>query len=241
MEAPETINISRFPVLSTTREWLAQHLLGVIARGEKTALFFANTNFIVKNRFVLEADPARRYLIVNDGVGMDIAARLMQGRRFAANLNGTDFTPYLFAQSMQPLRVFMLGAQPDILAKAVTHVRTVLGQDVVGSCDGHAGIGSAPDLVQQINATHAQVVLVAMGNPIQERWILAHQDALDANVLVGVGALFDFWSGGKRRAPAFVQRIHMEWFYRLLQEPRRLLRRYTWDILVFLRECARYR
>ena len=106
---------------------------------------------------------------------------------------------------------------------------------------GHAGIGSAPDLVQQINATRAQVVLVAMGNPIQERWILAHQDALDANVLVGVGALFDFWSGGKRRAPAFVQRIHMEWFYRLLQEPRRLLRRYTWDILVFLRECARYR
>ncbi len=225
MEAPETINISRFPVLSTTREWLAQHLQGVIARGEKTALFFANTNFIVKNRFVLEADPSRRYLIVNDGVGMDIAARLMHGRRFAA----------------QPLRVFMLGAQPDILAKAVTHVRTVLGQDVVGSCDGHAGIGSAPDLVQQINATRAQVVLVAMGNPIQERWILAHQDALDANVLVGVGALFDFWSGGKRRAPAFVQRIHMEWFYRLLQEPRRLLRRYTWDILVFLRECAKYR
>jgi len=63
----------------------------------------------VKNRFVLEADPSRRYLIVNDGVGMDIAARLMQGRRFTANLNGTDFTPYLFEQSAQPLRVFMLG------------------------------------------------------------------------------------------------------------------------------------
>src|SRR5471032_2989510 len=208
MEAPEIIRISQFPVLSTTREWLAQHLLGVIARGEKTALFFANTNFIVKNRFVLEPDQVRRCVIVNDGIGMDIAAKLLQGRRFAANLNGTDFTPFLFQQSPQPLRVFIRGAQ---------------------------------DLVQQINATGAQLVLVAMGNPLQERWILEHQDGLTANVLVGVGALFDFWSGGKRRAPAFVQRIHMEWFFRLLQEPRRLLRRYSWDILVFLRACFKYR
>ncbi|MBB5369728.1 MULTISPECIES: WecB/TagA/CpsF family glycosyltransferase [unclassified Janthinobacterium] len=241
MDAPEIIRISQFPVLSTTREWLAQHLLGIIARGEKQALFFANTNFIVKNRFVLAPELVRRCVIVNDGIGMDIAAKLIQGRRFASNLNGTDFTPFLFQQSPQPLRVFMLGAQADVLAKAVRYVREVLGQEVVGSCDGHAGIRNAHDLVQQINATRAQVVLVAMGNPIQERWILEHQDALSANVLVGVGALFDFWSGGKRRAPAFVQRIHMEWFYRLLQEPRRLLRRYTWDILVFLRACFKYR
>jgi len=241
MEAPEIIRISQFPVLSTTGEWLAQHLLGVIALGEKKALFFANTNFIVKNRFVLEPDHVRRCVIVNDGIGMDIAAKLFHGRRFAANLNGTDFTPFLFRQSPQPLRVFMLGAQPEVLAKAVAYVRTVLGQEVVGSCDGHAGIRGAHDLVQQINATGAQVVLVAMGNPLQERWILEHQDALTANVLIGIGALFDFWSGGKRRAPAFVQRIHMEWFFRLLQEPRRLLRRYSWDILVFLRACFKYR
>ena len=241
METQEILRISQFPVLSTTRETLAQRLLEVIARGEKLALFFANTNFIVKNRFVLAEPDSQRFIIVNDGVGMDIAARLMKVGRFAANLNGTDFTPYLCARSPQPLRLFMLGARPDVLARAVIHARMVLGQEVVGSCDGHDGLRQSADLVGEINASRAQLVLVAMGNPIQEQWILQHQQALDANVLVGVGALFDFWAGGKPRAPAWVQRLRMEWFYRLLQEPRRLLRRYTWDILVFLRQCYKYR
>lgn len=241
MDKQEIVTISQFPVLSTTREPLAQRLLDVIARGDKLALFFANTNFIVKNRFVLSEPDSGRFIIVNDGIGMEIAARLMKAGSFMSNLNGTDFTPYLFAHSAQPLRVFMLGARPEVLARAVSHARTVLGQEVVGSCDGHDGLRQSQDLVARINASRAQVVLVAMGNPIQEQWILRNQQALDANVLIGVGALFDFWAGGKPRAPVWVQRLRMEWFYRLLQEPRRLLRRYTWDILVFLRQCYKYR
>jgi beta-1,4-glucosyltransferase len=241
MATEQIVKISQFPVLSTTRELLAQRLLGVIARNEKTALFFANTNFVVQCRFLLTEAADRPHVIVNDGVGMDIAAKITGAGRFQANLNGTDFTPYLFQQSPQPLRVFMVGAQPDVLARAVAYVRGTLGQDVVGSCDGFAGLRQATDLVAQINAARAQVVLVAMGNPRQERWIIEHQAQLDANVLVGVGALFDFWSGGKRRAPLLVQRLRMEWFFRLLLEPRRLLRRYTWDIGIFLRHCIKYR
>lgn len=63
----------------------------------------------------------------------------------------------------------------------------------------------------------------------------------NARILVGVGALFDFWAGDKPRAPVFVQKIRMEWLYRLGLEPRRLARRYTVDILRFLMYCYRYR
>lgn len=241
IDAAVILPIAQFPVHSTTPSRLAAHLLRTVEQGGQVALCFANTNLVVQCRFLLEhaSDPA--LLLVNDGIGLDIAAKWLHGRRFEANLNGTDFTPCLFAHSPRPLKVFMLGGKPEVLARAVRHVETQLGQQVVGSCDGYQGMRDAPELVQRINDSGAQVLLVAMGNPLQERWIMRHRAALRANILMGVGALFDFWAGDKARAPRLVQRLRLEWLYRLALEPRRLLRRYTWDILVFLRHCHKYR
>jgi beta-1,4-glucosyltransferase len=233
--------ISQFDVLSTTPEQLAGRLLEAVDERRRVALLFANTNFVVKCRFLLEAPSAIETVIVNDGVGMDVAAMLLHRRRFAHNLNGTDFTPYLFERAGRPLRVFLLGARPEILDRAVEHARTALGQNVVGSSDGFEGAADPIDLERRINAARPDVVLVAMGNPLQERWIVEHAPHLDAALFVGVGALFDFWAGGKRRAPAAFRRLRIEWLYRLGLEPRRLVRRYTLDIAVFLRQCLRYR
>ncbi len=242
MEArAEILSISQFPVLSTTGDALAERLLGRLARGEQTVLFYANTNLVVKCRFLLDHVNDPGMLLVNDGIGLDIAAKLLHGKRFADNLNGTDFTPLLFARSARPLKVFMVGGKPEILARAVAHVQQQLGQQVVGSCDGYDGLRTAADIDQRIHASGADVVLVAMGNPIQERWILEHRTALEGGIWMGVGALFDFWAGDKPRAPRLMQRLRLEWLFRLSLEPRRLLRRYTWDILVFLRMCLKYR
>lgn len=241
MDNQSIYRISQFPVLSTTRQQLADHLLERIAKGRKTALFFANTNFIVKCRSVLASFPNEEIVLVNDGVGMDIAAKLLLKRRFVDNLNGTDFTPYLFSQSTVPLRVFLLGGRFEVTQCAATHAKRVLGQEVVGFCDGYAGMRNTAELVRKINESKAQVVLVAMGNPMQEQWILDHRSALDANLLMGIGALFDFWSGEKKRAPAVLKRLRLEWLFRLYLEPRRLFRRYTWDIITFFRQCFKYR
>ena len=99
------------------------------------------------------------------------------------------------------------------------------------------GILQVLGLVDSINASGADVVLVAFGNPAQETWILEHCDACDAPLMFGVGALLDFLSGNARRAPPWVRRLHLEWLYRLACEPRRLLRRYTWDLARFFRIC----
>lgn len=236
-----TIPIAGFPVISTDGPTLARRLFTALDTGNKVALFFANTNFIVQCRNQLPRMQDESVIIVNDGVGLDIAAFLLRGGRFLQNLNGTDFTPYLFKSCDRPLRVFLLGGTQQVLQRAADYARHQLGQEVVGLCDGYDDLRGRRDLVAAINRSAPDVVLVALGNPIQEEWILAHRQALDAGIVMGVGALFDFWAGAKTRAPALVQAMRLEWLYRLCQEPRRLLRRYTVDILRFLAHCHRYR
>ncbi|RXZ36045.1 glycosyltransferase [Oxalobacteraceae bacterium CAVE-383] len=245
MNSEKTISIAGFPVIATNSRLLATHLHQTIQMQGKETLFFANTNFIVKCRPLLERlkgnEGGDRAIIVNDGVGMDIAA-MLAGERFSENLNGTDFTPYFLGGAARPLRVFLLGAKPEVVAMAARHVEERLGQTVAGTCDGYAGLAQCrARLPQIVNRSRADVLLVAMGNPVQEEWIMANRAELNAHVVIGVGALFDFWAGDKPRAPRLVQRARLEWLYRLCLEPRRLLRRYTVDIVRFLLLCRKYR
>ena len=83
------------------------------------------------------------------------------------------------------------------------------------------------DVIAKINAAAPDVVWVGISTPKQERWMFTHRDRLNAPVLVGVGAAFDIHSGRKRQAPVWMREHGLEWFYRLLQEPRRLWRRYV--------------
>lgn len=234
------ILVAGFPVLETTCDALADRLFERMNTHKKSVLFFANTNFIVQCRPLLPGMVNKEVLIVNDGVGMDIASLLLYRRKFISNLNGTDFTPYLFAKSNKALRVFLLGGKPEVLNKAAYYLVHQLGQIVVGSCDGYDGMHRS-NLVDDINEVYPDVILVAMGNPKQEKWILDHYEQLNAKLIAGVGALFDFWAGDKPRAPAFIQKIRMEWFYRLCIEPKRLLKRYTIDIGKFLFMCIKYK
>jgi beta-1,4-glucosyltransferase len=80
-------------------------------------------------------------------------------------------------------------------------------------------------------------VLVALGNPRQEAWILENSPELTPSTYIGVGALFDFMSGAMPRAPQWMRSVRMEWLFRLYKEPRRLVRRYTIDFLKFLYLC----
>jgi beta-1,4-glucosyltransferase len=237
----ETISIAGFPVIRTDGQELARRLLSALEARNKVALFFANTNFIVQCRAQLPRMKDEAVIIVNDGVGLDIAARMLGGERFVDNLNGTDFTPYLFKRCTRPLRVFLLGGEQDVLQRAADYARHQLGQVVVGACDGYHDRGDRRRLIAAINRSAPDVVLVALGNPIQEEWILEHRQALNAGIVMGVGALFDFWAGAKPRAPALMRKLRLEWFYRLCLEPRRLMRRYTVDIVRFLADCHRYR
>ena len=114
-----------------------------------------------------------------------------------------------------------------------------MGQHVVGTCDGYDEFAAAGDaLVERIDRSCADVVLVAFGNPSQERWILDHADTLASAAYLRRRRLLDFLAGNARRAPNWVRRLRMEWLYRLLNEPRRSFKRYSWDLIVFFRVSA---
>lgn len=229
-----TLQIAGYPVLRHNSESLLREIHTRLSGNRQTSLFFANTNFIVQCRDLRDALHNRNVLIVNDGIGMDLAAQLTHGQRFIENLNGTDFIPLLMRTSPTPLRVFLYGGKPESVAKATAAI-AAMGQTVSGYIDGYQS--DQNKVRQAIETAQADVVLVAMGNPLQERWILQNADTLSPRIFIGVGALFDFLSGQAQRAPTWIRKLRMEWFYRLCREPRRLGRRYTLDTLIFFKLC----
>lgn len=235
------VAIGGYPVREATPKVLAGCILNCIYTSQKRILFFANTNFIVNCSLLRGRMLSNDITIVNDGIGMDIASIIVHGRKFKANLNGTDFMPYFFSESHKKLRVFLLGGSPTAIKGAALYLEQKLGHVVAGACDGYDGIKNTINLVDIINRASADVVLVALGNAQQEEWILDNYQQINANFFAGVGGLFDFWSGDKPRAPKWLQNIRMEWLYRLCIEPKRLYKRYTLDVLRFLVSCIQYR
>lgn len=240
--AGEMLALGGYPILNGNETSFVTSLLQAMARGERRQVFFANTNFVVQCQELRASLTAPGMCIVNDGIGMDLGALLVHGRRFAGNLNGTDLIPVLCRHSPRPLRFFLVGGRPGVAEAAARTLQQTLGQEVVGTCDGYAEFSAAGvSLAARINASGADVLLVALGNPLQERWIVQQAAHLQVPLAFGVGAMLDFLSGNARRAPVWVRRLRLEWSYRLLHEPRRLLKRYSWDLLVFFALCLRHR
>jgi beta-1,4-glucosyltransferase len=236
---PDTLSLGGFSLQRTTTAELEQQLENAIDTGTQQALFFANTNFIVKCQPLQAAMRAAPTIIVNDGIGVDIATWIIHRKKFPENLNGTDFIPHFLKHVNKKSRVFLIGGKPGIAVRAAHALNTEYDVNVVGSYDGYEQAKDTKKLIADINISNANVVLIAMGNPAQEKWIMENRAELNAKVLIGVGALLDFLAGDKPRAPKLVQKLRLEWLYRLSLEPARLLRRYTLDIAVFLALCIR--
>lgn len=185
----------------------------------------------------------RRFLVLNDGFGVDIASRMKFGRRFPANLNGTDFVPHYLTNTRHKLRIFLLGARPEIVRSTAARFAALYPRhSIVGARDGYLSQETDIQLVRhEIKTSKADILLVAMGNPLQEIWIDKHCHDLPVPLQLGVGALFDFASGRIRRAPGWIRRARCEWLYRLALEPRRLFSRYVVGNIVFLHLATRDR
>ncbi len=216
-------------VVAATAAEAIRHLDDRIGTGRLTKLAFLNAH--ASNLAARDAafrDALSRFVVLNDGVGVDIASRVLAGRRFPENLNGTDFVPRFLRESRRRLRVFLLGGRPGVAAAAAATLRRLAPQhDYVGAQHGYFDASETEAVKARIAASRADVLLVAMGNPAQEAWIDAHAAATGAKLAMGVGALFDFLSGRTKRAPEAIRRLKLEWAFRLCLEPSRLWRRYV--------------
>lgn len=146
---------------------------------------------------------------------------------------------YMYHKDDQNCRIFLLGAKEGIAAKAMERINEKVGrQIVVGAYSPSFGFEKneqeCMDIIDIVNKSGANVLLVGVGAPKQEKWIMKYRDKLpNVKLFMALGATIDFEAGTLKRAPAIWQKIGMEWFYRCLKEPKRLFKRYFVDDMQF--------
>lgn len=200
---------------------------------------FANTHLLYcASRDKGFARQLSTFEIFNDGLGTDLLLRAAEGRGFEDNLNGTDLVPQILSACPAGIRLFLLGAQPHVVERAADTIGQLWPHlTVCGLRDGYGDLAEARD---QICTVQPDLVLVAMGNPLQERFI-AEAARHHPAVYIGVGALFDFLAGEFQRAPPLLRKLRLEWLFRLALEPTRMWRRYGVEPLILLFSVCRDR
>jgi len=174
--------------------------------------------------------------VFGDGIGVQWAAQL-RGNGLKAKLSGTEIVPALLSGT-QGYRCYLLGGTPDLIRRAADTVRrTYPGWEIAGFHHGYFDDDIA--IVNRINAAKPHLLLVGMGNPIQEKWIHRNIERLEVPICMGVGGLFHYWSGDLSRARPWVCKYGFEWLGIMLQQPHKW-RRYLLGNPAFLYRMAAY-
>ena len=178
-------------------------------------------------------------MLLPDGSGVNIAAK-MAGQRFVANLNGTDlFLPLCKAAAEKGKSVYFLGSAKGVARKAASKAKALFPTlKIAGHQHGYFAQTDTNAIIETINASSADILLVALGVPMQELWIRQHRNALTPALVMGVGAMLDFHADRVSRAPLFLRQLGLEWTWRLAIEPARMAKRYLLGNPAFLMGAA---
>lgn len=186
-------------------------------------------------------DPALREIInrcalINaDGMPVVWASRFL-GKGLRQRVTGVDLFEHLMERAAErSWRVFLLGAQQDVVSKVKwIYEQRYRGLDVVGFRNGYWSTEEEQGVVELIKVSRPDILFVAISSPNKERFLDRYQAELRIPFAMGVGGTFDVAVGDVKRAPLWMQNAGLEWFYRFLQEPRRMFRRYFIEDPAFL-------
>jgi N-acetylglucosaminyldiphosphoundecaprenol N-acetyl-beta-D-mannosaminyltransferase len=179
-------------------------------------------------------------LVLADGMPLIWASRLLK-KPLKEKVSGSDLFPQLCAFSVQKsYKVFFLGAAPGVVKKVAKIFQTKYSNlQIVGTYSPTYGFERNKvenDLiVDLIKRAKPDILFVGVGTPKQEKWIYENRRRYNVPLSLGIGASFDFVAGSIKRAPRWMQRSGLEWFYRFCKEPRRLFKRYFIDDMKFFK------
>lgn len=205
--------------------------------GVQRKVYFVNAHCI--NIAAMDANYLRVLrdgaLLFADGSGMRLASKLA-GFPLKDNVNGTDLFPLICRDAaVSGVKLALLGARPGIAQRCADNMRSQFpGLKIVWIHDGYFNSDDDVNMIKAINDSGAQILFAAMGVPKQEFWIARNAGELRVPILLGVGALFDFYSGAMPRAPQRVRQLGLEWLFRFIMEPKRMFVRYILGNPVFI-------
>jgi len=201
-------------------------------------VFFINAHcFNIAQKNIEYRDTLNRSdILLNDGIGIKLGAYKI-GIHLKENMNGTDFIPKLleFARDYGK-NIFLLGGRDGIADSAAKKIQLEFpGISIVGSRNGYFEFENDQVVIDEIIQMKTEILIVGMGVPRQELWLSRNKEKLTGvKISVAGGAILDFLSQNVVRAPGWMQKIGIEWVFRLIQEPRRLFKRYFIGIPLFV-------
>ncbi len=232
-------NVFGCPVDQMTLDQCIDIMEASIKQQKRCHLIVVNAAKVVKSRsdrelksIISEAD-----IIGADGVPVVWASKIL-GQPLPGRVNGTDVMERLIELSdKRGYTIYLLGAKETVIRTAVDRLHQLYPSvNIAGYRNGYFDtIQDEEVAVREINKVKPDILLIGMGTPMKEQWVKRHKHNLDVGVIHGVGGSFDILGGVTKRAPRWMQKSGLEWFYRLLQEPRRMWKRYLFTNILFLK------
>lgn len=221
--------VKRTDVLQIPIDWSKQN--------QPRTIFYVNAHCM--NQAV--KDPAYRQslqyadLVYADGISVVWAARWLGGCKLEKATGRDWITEFCIHAAPKNLRLFILAGIPGVAETARTNLTNQFPNlQIVGVHHGYFTEADIPILLEKINQANPQIVFVGMGTPQQEKWLAAHRNRIEAPVCWAVGALFDYVAGVEPPVPIWLNRLNLEWLWRMLIDPLSKWRRYLIGNPLFL-------
>jgi N-acetylglucosaminyldiphosphoundecaprenol N-acetyl-beta-D-mannosaminyltransferase len=229
-------NLLGIPIDALTLSETVDRALRAMERRELTQHVAINTAKLVhaRNNPDLWQDIADSHIVGIDGMGIVWAARLL-GIRVPERVAGVDLMESLLEQcAHRGLRPYFLGARQDVVEKAARRAeRRWPGLTFAGLRNGYMSASEEAGIVRAIRDSGADCLFIGMPTPRKERFLRRYRQELGVPFIMGVGGGIDVLAGHVRRAPLIMQRVGLEWLYRVYQEPRRMWHRYATTNIAF--------
>lgn len=210
----------------------------------KGILFTPNVDHIVrlqKDLDFLDCYKKADWVICDSKI-LNLGAKFL-GKGLVEVIPGSSFFPafYNFHKDNEDMKIFLLGALEGVGEIAKFNINNKVGREIiVGTYSPDFGFENDNQeclkILDLIRSTNCNVIVVGLGSPKQEKWIIKYKSQLpQVDIFMALGATIDFEAGNISRAPYFVQNLHLEWLYRLYKEPKRLWKRYLLEDIVFFK------
>ena len=210
--------------------------------GKKKTFFYVNAHCIN----IAGKDPdykkilQRATLVYADGMGPILASKIL-GKPLSERTSAPDFISEVFSiAETKKWSFYLLGNEDNVVRKAAGNIKKRFPMLIITGYQNGFFTDNV-QVIEDINRVNPDIILVGMGTPRQEKWIADNIDKVNAKTFWAVGGLFDFISGKRKRAPKWIQSLGFEWIFRLVQEPRRLWKRYFFGNIAFLLSVFRER